>query len=59
MKKNELIRIIADLQADLRWMKETFESRLSHLEDNNIWITRLVIGTIITAMIGTIFLLTK
>lgn len=59
MKKNELIKIIADLQSDIRWMKETFQSRLNHLEENNLWITRLVVGTIITAMIGTIFLLNK
>jgi hypothetical protein len=55
MKKNELIKIIADLQADMRWIKDS----VHHLEDNNLWITRLVIGTILTAMIGTIFVLGK
>lgn len=51
--------ILAEIQTDLRWMKETFESRLRHLEENNLWVSRLVIGTIITGMIGAIFLLKK
>lgn len=59
MKSSEISDALIQIQADLRWMKETFESRLKHLEDNNLWITRLVIGTIITAMIGAIFILGK
>ena len=59
MKSSELSDALIQIQADLRWMKETFESRLKHLEDNNVWVSRLVIGTIITAIIGAIFLLKK
>lgn len=51
--------VLIEIQTDLKWMKETFESRLKHLEDNNVWVSRLVIGTIITGMIGAIFLLKK
>jgi hypothetical protein len=56
---NDNSKILAEIQVDLRWMKESFEDRLTKLEENNTWISRLVIGTIITAMIGTILLLKK
>lgn len=47
--------LIGEMQTDIKWIKEA----VKELQDNNKWLSRLVIGTVITTIIASLFLLKK